>query len=395
MDKRIIFTKNDYERIYKRTGGKCAHCGRHLNLTRNGTIDHIFPLSKGGKNDEFNLIALCKDCNEKKSNYIYEFGYYEDQILPEYRLLYESYFNTVIVNHRMNSILPYDCGIISVPTRNRKSIEMIRNIGRRKGIAAAEALFEKLKITFFLERAYEGDAEDLANLARDNINDVRCSAVQSVYTDKYVIMDAIRKGHVFVLRLASNQATHGFFIFEDLPDSIREYPQIKNFLENTGFSCEHILAAAHISRFASDAFPLALRYFEIEMLERGIVFATLDFRQYYYCADQKPCFSFPHDFYNGYEIDFPTEDNIQEVAENSCEGSDPEYLRILKKLYPGIMNKKIRDKRMEEEEIALFVKENADIRALFGESIFYGRGMFSNENILANMINKELAGEKE
>ena len=53
--------------IYSRDGYRCVKCGR-----KNGDleIDHIIPVSKGGKTEYSNLQTLCKRCNMEKSNMI-------------------------------------------------------------------------------------------------------------------------------------------------------------------------------------------------------------------------------------------------------------------------------------------------------------------------------------
>lgn len=50
--------------IYERDGNRCLRCGSRYNLE----IDHIFPISKGGKSVYSNLQTLCHDCNRQKSN---------------------------------------------------------------------------------------------------------------------------------------------------------------------------------------------------------------------------------------------------------------------------------------------------------------------------------------
>lgn len=50
--------------IYARDGRRCQKCGS----TRNLEIDHIFPISKGGKSTPDNLQTLCRRCNTLKSN---------------------------------------------------------------------------------------------------------------------------------------------------------------------------------------------------------------------------------------------------------------------------------------------------------------------------------------
>ena len=51
--------------IYERDGYRCRKCGRK---TDDLEIDHIFPVSKGGKSTYDNLQTLCHRCNVQKSN---------------------------------------------------------------------------------------------------------------------------------------------------------------------------------------------------------------------------------------------------------------------------------------------------------------------------------------
>lgn len=53
--------------IYNRDGYRCCRCGRKTNDLE---IDHIMPISKGGKTHPDNLQTLCKRCNMEKSNII-------------------------------------------------------------------------------------------------------------------------------------------------------------------------------------------------------------------------------------------------------------------------------------------------------------------------------------
>lgn len=49
----------------KTQGGICYYC--HENVGRaNLTMDHVVPLSRGGKSRKGNLVPACKDCNNKK-----------------------------------------------------------------------------------------------------------------------------------------------------------------------------------------------------------------------------------------------------------------------------------------------------------------------------------------
>ncbi len=48
--------------IYRRDGLQCLNCGSPNNLT----LDHIVPVSRGGKSHSRNLQTLCRSCNARK-----------------------------------------------------------------------------------------------------------------------------------------------------------------------------------------------------------------------------------------------------------------------------------------------------------------------------------------
>jgi 5-methylcytosine-specific restriction endonuclease McrA len=48
-------------------GGRCAYCGRPLRASE-ATIDHVRPLSRGGADDQSNVVAACRPCNEAKDD---------------------------------------------------------------------------------------------------------------------------------------------------------------------------------------------------------------------------------------------------------------------------------------------------------------------------------------
>lgn len=56
--------------IYARDGYRCKKCGAR-DRGDNLEIDHIFPISKGGKSNPENLQTLCWKCNKAKGNKIY------------------------------------------------------------------------------------------------------------------------------------------------------------------------------------------------------------------------------------------------------------------------------------------------------------------------------------
>ena len=62
--------------IWKKTHGRCAHCGKYPPYEFQ-TIDHFVPLSVGGTFDHRNLVPLCLSCNaERKSTKINPWKFY-------------------------------------------------------------------------------------------------------------------------------------------------------------------------------------------------------------------------------------------------------------------------------------------------------------------------------
>jgi len=54
--------------IFKRDNGQCQYCG----TTKDLTLDHVIPRSKGGKSTWTNLVTACKKCNSVKGDYSLE-----------------------------------------------------------------------------------------------------------------------------------------------------------------------------------------------------------------------------------------------------------------------------------------------------------------------------------
>lgn len=61
------FTHQEWIELKVQFGCKCALCAKPESEVRL-TIDHIIPVSKGGRNDIGNLQPLCQSCNSRKSN---------------------------------------------------------------------------------------------------------------------------------------------------------------------------------------------------------------------------------------------------------------------------------------------------------------------------------------
>lgn len=58
--------------IYRRDNNSCQYCGS----TRNLTIDHLVPRSKGGEDTWENLVLACSSCNIRKGDrYLEQTGF--------------------------------------------------------------------------------------------------------------------------------------------------------------------------------------------------------------------------------------------------------------------------------------------------------------------------------
>lgn len=65
---KIMNEKPSRSMVYTRDENKCQYCG----VTRNLTIDHVIPKSKGGDDSWENLVVACVSCNTKKGNKLLE-----------------------------------------------------------------------------------------------------------------------------------------------------------------------------------------------------------------------------------------------------------------------------------------------------------------------------------
>jgi hypothetical protein len=64
MRKVIRFSR---ENVFARDGFKCQYCIRKLSKSEL-TLDHVMPLSKGGRKNWENIVTACKPCNQRKGN---------------------------------------------------------------------------------------------------------------------------------------------------------------------------------------------------------------------------------------------------------------------------------------------------------------------------------------
>lgn len=53
--------------VYLRDGHACQYCGEHVD-SKHATLDHVNPVSKGGKTVWDNCVLACAPCNSNKSD---------------------------------------------------------------------------------------------------------------------------------------------------------------------------------------------------------------------------------------------------------------------------------------------------------------------------------------
>lgn len=70
LRERSLMTNSLRYDILKRDGFRCTICGRSQDDGVKLHVDHIKPVSKGGRTTPSNLRTLCEDCNQgKKAKY--------------------------------------------------------------------------------------------------------------------------------------------------------------------------------------------------------------------------------------------------------------------------------------------------------------------------------------
>ena len=111
-------------RFLQETGGVCIYCGHQI-TSEEGTLDHIIPKIKGGVTEDFNLIACCYECNQRKRDK-YPRRFIESMTLRQRR----GYENRVETLYQQNRITEEkrDLLIDKMPTASSESITI--NFGK-------------------------------------------------------------------------------------------------------------------------------------------------------------------------------------------------------------------------------------------------------------------------
>jgi phage terminase small subunit len=80
------FTSDYWQWLIGRTQGYCFGCGKRFDIVEIEP-DHILPISRGGKNVDWNIQPLCQSCNRHKSKQLmFMDNYIIDMLYAEYLL---------------------------------------------------------------------------------------------------------------------------------------------------------------------------------------------------------------------------------------------------------------------------------------------------------------------
>lgn len=253
MDKlvRHFYSKEERQKILEKTGCKCGHCGKELE-TATMTVEHIFPVAKGGNDDEFNLVALCKTCNYNKGSWVYKVDEYYKYILPEYIRQYIEYNNRAVSTFKRDRLVNFDAVTYSIVPDKYK--ELIFNMVKRKAKnKQIKQTVERLTMKVIMDRAFEGDAEEILELI-NKLNDKSDNIFNtSLYENVYQLRNDIKFGEAYVLRL--NGRICGAFIFRKIkPDDV-DLVQLGIIEDNTRLRKKYLMTLACLSDIAGEILP--------------------------------------------------------------------------------------------------------------------------------------------
>lgn len=183
----MCFSAYDRERVRKKSGGRCAHCGKEISTrSYRFSIDHAVPKSLGGSDEDYNLVALCRSCNTSKTNKLVEpysyfkyldggklqhlVNYTEDFLrnnIPFYRkklFIYDEF--NLRVNTLTNNELRFKKVSLEKVSYNKKSKyynEMVRVIGKdlQKTVSTSRGNLSYSDISYYRIASIIGNNEVL------------------------------------------------------------------------------------------------------------------------------------------------------------------------------------------------------------------------------------------
>jgi hypothetical protein len=265
------FSLKERAEILKKTDCKCAHCGIKL-VPETMTVEHIYPLDRGGDHSEFNLVALCKGCNSSKSNYIYEidkyYKYIEEEYLEKYML-----HNIKEINKHSNIDDILDVSTMVYQVVSGKVHVMASQMRNKK---KAHELLNNCAIKLKLEKAYPADAERISDFLNKQLTK-RLDRDETdgldglkMYDNQYKILNTIREGQVLTLTTC-NGTIHGVFAFENASEIKVELNQLNAITEQTGMYTKYIMTLGVISDKAFVVYQDIMSDFLTSFINKNVI----------------------------------------------------------------------------------------------------------------------------
>lgn len=261
---RRSFTMMEKKAVLSKTGGVCAHCGCHLDVG-SMTIDHVFPLDKGGIDDEYNLLPLCDDCNQRKSNYVYPFSDFYVNINSDEYLKFEMYYNYATFDYTRNTIIGYDIMYFYILPERFKN--MVKNMkARHAPKKKIDEYMDKLMVPIPMTKAYAGEAKEIFEFVKKIDNKGYLGA--DIYRSHYDIVHDIDHGIVYTL--GTKNGICGVFIFKDVEKlgTVLPYAVYRE-AEKIGIVPKYIMTYAAVDMYAYDCFNMIMNYLVSSQLYNG------------------------------------------------------------------------------------------------------------------------------
>lgn len=86
--KGVVLTRHN---VFKRDRYQCQYCGTSKDLT----LDHLVPRSKGGTSSWSNLVTACRRCNARKGDFTLEEANMKPKVMP-----YKPSYVTFLMNNQ-------------------------------------------------------------------------------------------------------------------------------------------------------------------------------------------------------------------------------------------------------------------------------------------------------
>ncbi len=161
MSNRKPISKKIRFEIFKRDDFTCQYCGRKPPAVVL-EVDHIVPVSGGGKNLEHNLITACFDCNRGKGN-----GGLE--ITPINIKEREG-----LIKEKIVQVKAYEKVLAAEKRKKSRSIEKVSNIYTQNYEDWELTKGAKVSIGRFLERLTEFEVMDAMEMATSRMDENGC-----------------------------------------------------------------------------------------------------------------------------------------------------------------------------------------------------------------------------